>query len=307
MRRSACGDGASFFSCSFARTKLSILVFGQPFAAAALGAGMGGDGLERPPLAPLLERHPFVLRRRRSHCRSSRARIGRATRNPLLEVGQHGFRKFAARGHLRQRIAVAESGDEAAFGWLPRHDRRTRHATLQQPFPGVEHQAALRRRHLGAVAAVALLGEDRPDFGLEKLNVRRLRRHRRARSKQTRLGRRYSVLSTWNLLKPVGTSILPRGAPARSIFGLSQAWSICLLEQRNTMSSISLNTPLLLPHAGRSATTSGTGGLSPELLSESARRLRSLALLYAFTFFMAAFFPSLLFAAWSRGVVQRAG
>ena len=35
------------------------------------------------------------------------------------------------------------------------------------------------------------------------------------------------------------------------------------------MSNISLNTPLLLPHAGQSATTSGTGGLSPELLSQS--------------------------------------
>src|SRR5262245_37096386 len=37
-------------------------------------------------------------------------------------------------------------------------------------------------------------------------------------------------------------------------------------------------------------------GLSTEILSQSARRLRILALIYAFTFFMAAFFPNLLSA-----------
>jgi serine/threonine-protein kinase len=49
---------------------------------------------------------------------------------------------------------------------------------------------------------------------------------------------------------------------------------------------------------GRQTATSGQGtrGLSSELLGQSARRLRVLALLYAFTFFMAAFFPALLFA-----------
>ena len=40
-----------------------------------------------------------------------------------------------------------------------------------------------------------------------------------------------------------------------------------------------------------------TTGLPTELLNQAASRLRILALLYAFTFFMAAFFPSLLFAA----------
>jgi eukaryotic-like serine/threonine-protein kinase len=83
------------------------------------------------------------------------------------------------------------------------------------------------------------------------------------------------------------------------------------------MPTQSQSTPLLLPHAGQRVLTSGggTGGLSPELLSESARRLRTLALLYAFTFFMAAFFPALLFehdramlfqapANWVPGVVS---
>jgi serine/threonine-protein kinase len=54
---------------------------------------------------------------------------------------------------------------------------------------------------------------------------------------------------------------------------------------------------LLLPQAGRGTTSgSGTGALAPDLLGQSARRLRALALLYAFTFFMAGFFPALLFA-----------
>ena len=39
-----------------------------------------------------------------------------------------------------------------------------------------------------------------------------------------------------------------------------------------------------------------TTALAPELLTQSVRRLRVLALLYAFTFFMAGFFPSLLIA-----------
>ena len=44
------------------------------------------------------------------------------------------------------------------------------------------------------------------------------------------------------------------------------------------------------------STGEGTRELSTEILSRSARRLRILALMYAFTFFMAAFFPSLIFA-----------
>ena len=64
------------------------------------------------------------------------------------------------------------------------------------------------------------------------------------------------------------------------------------------MRSASPGTPLLLPQAGRMIATPGhsTGGLSSELLVQAALRLRVLALLYAFTFFMAGFFPALLSA-----------
>ncbi len=54
---------------------------------------------------------------------------------------------------------------------------------------------------------------------------------------------------------------------------------------------------LLQPRGSERGTTTGyrtTGPLATELLSQSADRLRILALLYAFTFFMAGFFPNLI-------------
>jgi serine/threonine-protein kinase len=57
---------------------------------------------------------------------------------------------------------------------------------------------------------------------------------------------------------------------------------------------------VLLPRsaAHRPSTSTGlhTTALAPELLTQSVRRLRVLALLYAFTFFMAGFFPRLMIA-----------
>jgi hypothetical protein len=53
---------------------------------------------------------------------------------------------------------------------------------------------------------------------------------------------------------------------------------------------------MLQPRGGRqvSAPARTTGALAPEILSQSAYRLRILALLYAFTFFMAGVFPNLM-------------
>jgi serine/threonine-protein kinase len=53
---------------------------------------------------------------------------------------------------------------------------------------------------------------------------------------------------------------------------------------------------VLQPRGAARTATPGyrTGALAPELLSQSASRLRILALLYAFTFFMADFFPNLI-------------
>jgi serine/threonine-protein kinase len=51
---------------------------------------------------------------------------------------------------------------------------------------------------------------------------------------------------------------------------------------------------LLFPEAARSSTSGATTRLSTQLLEQSVKRLRILALLYAFTFFMAAFVPNLV-------------
>ena len=51
---------------------------------------------------------------------------------------------------------------------------------------------------------------------------------------------------------------------------------------------------------GASIVDRATTGLPPDLLNRAASRLQTLAWLYAFTFFMAAFFPSLLFPAERR-------
>jgi serine/threonine-protein kinase len=59
-----------------------------------------------------------------------------------------------------------------------------------------------------------------------------------------------------------------------------------------------LSEKLLRPRdAVATATREDTRGLSAEILSRSARRLRILALMYAFTFFMAGYFPNLIFPA----------
>jgi eukaryotic-like serine/threonine-protein kinase len=86
------------------------------------------------------------------------------------------------------------------------------------------------------------------------------------------------------------------------------------------MGSPPLGATILLPRAGQrvSSSVTGTGALAPELLSQSVQRLRILALLYAFTFFMAGFFPNLLFASdrtrflqdaanWVPGVISIVG
>jgi eukaryotic-like serine/threonine-protein kinase len=70
------------------------------------------------------------------------------------------------------------------------------------------------------------------------------------------------------------------------------------MQQNEAMPPPRRHTPLLRPRAEANTHRAGqsTGGLAPELLDQSARRLRVLACLYAFIFFMAGFFPALLSA-----------
>jgi hypothetical protein len=68
-----------------------------------------------------------------------------------------------------------------------------------------------------------------------------------------------------------------------------------VLFSANRLNMSSSGDRILRPRASiASATGDGTHGLSAEILARSARRLRVLALMYAFTFFMAGYFPSLI-------------
>jgi hypothetical protein len=67
------------------------------------------------------------------------------------------------------------------------------------------------------------------------------------------------------------------------------------------------NETLLLPHAAESRGDEGSRGLGTGILSEGARRLRILALLYAFVFFMAGVVPPLLSAEGRSYVLGNAG
>ena len=68
-------------------------------------------------------------------------------------------------------------------------------------------------------------------------------------------------------------------------------WPESMMAHKNQQSTAGAT--LLLPQASHSTSRS----LSPDLLSQSVRRLRVLVLLYAFTFFMAGFVPNLVSAA----------
>jgi len=73
-----------------------------------------------------------------------------------------------------------------------------------------------------------------------------------------------------------------------------QHWSTLSSNRLNMTSHLS-GEKLLRPRDASAATTGdGTRGLSAEILLRSARRLRILALMYAFTFFMAGYFPNLI-------------
>ena len=74
-------------------------------------------------------------------------------------------------------------------------------------------------------------------------------------------------------------------------------------------------TLIVATHRGLSIADRATTGLPPDLLNRAATRLQTLAWLYAFTFFMAAFFPQLLLPAarrvifddpvnWAPGVIS---
>src|SRR5690349_4443291 len=75
-----------------------------------------------------------------------------------------------------------------------------------------------------------------------------------------------------------------------------EGWSTLRWDRLNMTTHASRDKFLRPRDAVVTATREETRGLSAEILSRSARRLRTLALMYAFTFFMAGFFQDLIFA-----------
>jgi len=68
------------------------------------------------------------------------------------------------------------------------------------------------------------------------------------------------------------------------------------VHQKPALPSDSSSPTLVVPRARKGTTRLSTVGLPPDVVSQSAARLRILALLYAFVFFMAGVFPALLFS-----------
>ena len=70
-------------------------------------------------------------------------------------------------------IDVTNRLDHPALFWIPRHDDRAGLAAFEQPIPTIEQEAAFDFLGLGAVAFVAVVGQNRADFVLEELGLGR--------------------------------------------------------------------------------------------------------------------------------------
>jgi hypothetical protein len=83
------------------------------------------------------------------------ARVDGAGLDSLREVGNHGVRQLAARGHFQ--AVVPERGEKRAVIRLARHDGRPGVSAREQGGPEVESQAPLELFRPGGLARVALL------------------------------------------------------------------------------------------------------------------------------------------------------
>jgi hypothetical protein len=97
------------------------------------------------------------------------ARIGRAHLHPCDEVRDLGFGQLLAlRGHLQIWIRVTNGFNERAFVGVAGNDHGSAVATGEEAVAGVEGQAAFDLLGFLAVALVAMVGEDGPDFVSKK-------------------------------------------------------------------------------------------------------------------------------------------
>ena len=104
----------------------------------------------------------------------ARARVRRSHFHPRFEIGDLLLGKFAAtfaRRHLHVFIGVTDRLDQKAFLRIARDNRRARIAALQHFVARVEQQPAFDLFGVLAVALVAMLDEEGPDFLLKKLDA----------------------------------------------------------------------------------------------------------------------------------------
>ena len=118
-------------------------------------------------------------------------RPGRPFANPPLEISQDCIRQFwFLRRHGQVFVTMRHCREQETRLRFPWDDGRPRIASLQKAGRNVHTQAALEFLARRAVALVAILSEDRPDFLFEKFhlgsrgpNARRQKRRRECNHK----------------------------------------------------------------------------------------------------------------------------
>ena len=156
--RSASGDGVSPSASSRARTKRSIGFRGQPASRTVGGAGRRGglEGPVRAPRRPLVDPAPQQLDLR-----------GASASGPT-----------SAGGITSSGSSLVTRAIELALGAPARHDDRVARRGARPPRTS-SRRSALRAFGVGAVAAEAIVGEDRQDVAAEVHGAFRPGRDRR--------------------------------------------------------------------------------------------------------------------------------
>src|SRR5262249_54883234 len=91
---------------------------------------------------------------------------------PSFEVRDHRVRKLFLWRHLKLFVFITDGFDELALVHVTRNNaRRTRFPAAQQARGGVHFQIAFELLGLLAVARIALIDKDGPDFGFEEFEL----------------------------------------------------------------------------------------------------------------------------------------
>ena len=164
------GRDASFLHASEGE---EVHVIARPSFVFELRERLGFHRLIGPMFATFFDAHTVGrLGRCGGHERGRvRARVGGAELHPLDEVGDLRRRERLFRRHLELLVPMPDALDEQRVVGFAGHDGRTGFAALGPAVARVEAQAALGLLRAGAVALVAMLGEQRPNAFLEECDA----------------------------------------------------------------------------------------------------------------------------------------